>query len=57
MLDQLKEILKSVNQDSEIFQLVAAQYRAMFLALVAKGFSEEQAMEILARQGGITVNK
>lgn len=51
MLDDLKEMLKEVVADDELFELLARGMRKSFNALVAQGFTEEQAMRIVVEQG------
>jgi len=50
---QLKDMLRTFSGDEEYPVLLATQYRKMFDALLEQGFERAEAIEILARQGGI----
>ncbi len=47
MLAGMKGMLKSVATDKELAKLQATWYKNLFDALVAAGFTKEQALEIL----------
>lgn len=51
MLEQLKEMLKEVAADDELFELMAKSMKKLHGALIKEGFSEEQATLIVASQG------
>ena len=51
MLEALKELLKELVADDEFFTVGASAMMKMKKALVAEGFSEEQAMQIVVAHG------
>jgi hypothetical protein len=51
MLKQLKEMLKEVVADDELFDLIAQYHRKAHKALIKAGFTKEQATQIVAHQG------
>jgi len=51
MLKQLKEMLRLMIEDDEIFNLAAQLLRKSHSALIGAGFTEEQATTIVAGQG------
>lgn len=51
MLGQLKEMLKQVIADDELFALTAEAIRKNHQALIKAGFSEDEAIKIVAVQG------
>lgn len=51
MLDQVKDLFKTITEDEEFFSLYAAMLKKSFDAVVAAGFSEDQALELLKTQG------
>lgn len=51
MLEQLKEMLKEVATDDELFELMAKTMKKLHGALVKEGFTNEQATQIVASQG------
>ena len=51
MVEQLKEILKSIADDKEVFELVATCFDKMVRALVNKGFTRDEAVGIVTHQG------
>ncbi len=51
MLEQLKAMLEEVAADDELFALMAKTLKKAHDALVAAGFTEEQATRIVAGQG------
>ena len=51
MLEQLKEMLKEVVADDELFDLMAQGLKKAHGALIKAGFTEEQATQIVAHQG------
>lgn len=51
MLEQLKEMLRAMGDDPELFPLMAQTMKKGYDALVAAGFTEEQATRIIAGQG------
>jgi len=53
MLDQLKDLLKAVLADDELLVLSAKMMKKNYDALVAEGFTVDQATKIVAGQGGI----
>lgn len=48
MLDQVKVVIKAMVEDDEFSDLMAELMWKNYKALIAKGFSEEQAMTLLA---------
>ena len=57
MLEQMKEMLRMVMEDDELFELMAQILKKSHSALITAGFSEEQATTIIASQGsGIKAN-
>ena len=55
-LKQIKEMFKTVIADDELFALGAQSMKKTFDALVNEGFTEDQAVKIVAGQGGIKIN-
>lgn len=53
MIEEIKKLLEEMVEDEELFMLAAKIRRKTYLALVAQGFSEEEALEITARSGEI----
>jgi hypothetical protein len=53
MVDQLKELLRMIAEDDEVFALGAKIKKKTFDALVAEGFSKQQALEITVNGGDI----
>lgn len=51
MVEQLKELLKEISNDTEAFGLMALCYARMKAALERQGFTPDQAMQIVANQG------
>ena len=51
MLYQLKELLKQVLADDELFALGAKVMKKGYGALLAEGFTPDQAIKIVAGQG------
>ena len=51
MLEQMKELLRTMLKDKELFDLMAKVNRTYFEALIKQGFSQAEAVEICARQG------
>ena len=45
------ETLGALTKNDELFKSLASVYRKTFLSLVEAGFTEEQAMQIVSRQG------
>ena len=50
-IEQLKELLKEVNKDKEFWNEYAATYWNFYDSLINAGFTKEQTMEIISRQG------
>lgn len=50
MLEQLKEMLRDMLKDEELFDLMAKVNMVYFEALTKQGFSREEAVEICSRQ-------
>ena len=50
-LDELTDMVKSLNEKQELWDNLAAVYKNAFDALVRAGFTRTQAMTILSRQG------
>jgi hypothetical protein len=48
---QLTDTLRLFANNEELFDSLASIYRKTFLALTKAGFTEEQAMQIVSRQG------
>ncbi len=51
MIEQVKEVVRELIADDELFAMMAKGMRKLHLALVAEGFTEEQAAKIVATQG------
>ena len=50
MIEEVKDILEEMGK-SNVIEEVAKRYRELFDALVKEGFTEEQAIVIVAKQG------
>ncbi len=51
MIEQMKEMLRTLGDDPELFSLLARTMKKGYDALVVAGFTEEQATRIIAGQG------
>ncbi len=51
MLEHLKQMLEVIVTDDELFQMMAKGMRKLHQALIAEGFTEEEATKIVASQG------
>jgi hypothetical protein len=51
MLEQIKGMLREMVADDELFAIMAQGYKKAYDALIKAGFTEEQAMQIVANQG------
>ena len=51
MLEMVKELLDQLENDDEYFDKVARVAKKMHDSLVKAGFTEEQAVQIVASQG------
>lgn len=51
MLEMMKRVFKTINQDAEVFALGAQAMKNAYDALVEVGFTEDQAVLIVANQG------
>lgn len=51
MFEQLLEMLRMIEESDELFSISAGIMRKSWEALVAAGFSEDQATTIVAGQG------
>lgn len=51
MIDELLQALKELNSNQEIWDAIATTYRNAYDALIRAGFSSDQAMTIISRQG------
>ena len=51
MIEQLIEMMKEVNESEEVFEQGALMMKNAYDALVKVGFTEEQAITIVAGQG------
>lgn len=51
MLEQLKEMVRMMVEDDELFDLTAQLLKKSHSALIKAGFTEEQATTIVAGQG------
>lgn len=57
MIERLIELLKEVEENDEFFDLMAHLIKKMYDALIKAGFTEEQAIKIVAGQGaGLKTN-
>ena len=50
-LDELTDMVKSLNEKQELWDNLAAVYKNAFDALVRAGFAPDQAITILSQQG------
>lgn len=55
MFDQLVQLLEEALSRDDFFALNARLMKRSFDALVAEGFTEDQAIRIVAGQGGLKV--
>lgn len=51
MMQEMVEMLKAMVEDETLLPTVAKGYKKMYDSLVAEGFSQEQAMQIVSSQG------
>jgi len=51
MIEQLVEMLRAVEENDELFDIMARMMKKSYDALVKAGFTEEQAIKIVAGQG------
>ena len=51
MIEQLVEMLRAVEENDELFDIMARMMKKSYDALINAGFSEEQATKIVAGQG------
>ena len=51
MIEQLVEMLRAVEENDELFDIMARMMKKSYDALIKAGFSEEQATKIVAGQG------
>ena len=51
-VDALLEVLRKLGDSAEVFELRARSKKKMFDALVNAGFTEDQAIKIVAGMGG-----
>jgi hypothetical protein len=57
VLEQLKEMMREMADDPELFDILAKCMMQMYEALIRAGFSPESAIQIVAAQGtGIKSN-
>lgn len=57
MIEELVELMKSIEANEEFFEVLARLMRKMYDALVKAGFSPEEAVKIVASQGtGLKTN-
>ncbi len=54
MLEDIKQMLKEIEADDELFELMAKIQKKSFDALVKQGFGTNQAMEIM-KGGGMNM--
>lgn len=48
MLDQVNEIMESMINDDRFFKNISVMMRKLYDSLVAEGFTEDQATQIIA---------
>ncbi len=51
VLEQLKEMMREMADDRELFDILAKCMMQMYEALIRAGFSPESAIQIVAAQG------
>lgn len=51
MLEELKDVLREIVADDEIFDLMGKAVKRAHESLINNGFNEEQATKIIAGQG------
>lgn len=51
MIKNLLEMLKELNANQELWDTIAATYKNAYDALIRSGFTPDQAITILSRQG------
>lgn len=57
MLDEIKTMFTKILEDDEFFQKYAALLKKSFDAMVAAGFTRDEAIELLKTQGtGLNTN-
>lgn len=47
MFEGVKKIFTTLQEDRELFEIRAKIYRASYETLIAEGFTEDQAMQII----------
>lgn len=51
MIQDLKDMMNLLNSDPELWDTIAKSYKNAYDALLRAGFSADQAMQIISRQG------
>jgi len=51
MVEEIKDSMRIILEDDEFFELSAKMYRKMFVELTKSGFTDEEAVLIVAHQG------
>lgn len=51
MVEQLVEVMREMEKNDELFNIMARMMKKMYNALINAGFTEDQATKIVAAQG------
>ena len=57
MFNEIKEVLKALESDTELFDITARLYYNLYERLVKAGFSEDQAIKIICSQNILNSSK
>jgi hypothetical protein len=51
MIEQMVELMKELEKNDELFKITARMMRKLYDSLIEVGFTEAQAVQIVASQG------